>query len=125
VEYLYKELTERVIGLSIIVHKELGPGLLENVYKRCLAYELSRSNIDFQLEVECPVIYKQIKISCGYRIDLLIDNKIIVELKSVEKLTSIHEAQILTYMKLFNKKLGLLINFNERLLKDGVKRLIL
>ncbi len=124
-EYLYKELTERVIGLSIIVHKELGPGLLENVYKRCLAYELSRSNIDFQLEVECPVIYKQIKISCGYRIDLLIDNKIIVELKSVEKLTSIHEAQILTYMKLFNKKLGLLINFNERLLKDGVKRLIL
>ena len=124
-EYLYKELTERVIGLSIIVHKELCPGLLENVYKRCLAYELSRSNIDFQLEVECPVIYKQIKISCGYRIDLLIDNKIIVELKSVEKLTSIHEAQILTYMKLFNKKLGLLINFNERLLKDGVKRLIL
>lgn len=124
-EYLYKELTERVIGLSIIVHKELGPGLLENVYKRCLAYELSRSNIDFKLEVECLVIYKQIKISCGYRIDLLIDNKIIVELKSVEKLTSIHEAQILTYMKLFNKKLGLLINFNERLLKDGVKRLIL
>ncbi|HOV15004.1 MAG TPA: GxxExxY protein [Spirochaetota bacterium] len=123
--YLYNELTEKIIGLSISVHKELGPGLLENVYKQCLAYELSKANIDFQLEVECPVFYKDIKINCGYRIDILVENKIILELKSVDKLIPVYDSQLLTYMKLFKLKLGLLINFNEKILKDGIKRLIL
>jgi GxxExxY protein len=98
---------------------------LENVYKQCLVYELNKANIDFQKEVECPIVYKNIHISGAYRIDLLIDNKIIIELKSVDKLNAIHEAQILTYMKLFKKKLGLLINFNEKILKNGIKRFIL
>lgn len=123
--YLYEELSEKIIGLSIEVHKELGPGLLESVYQQCLAYELSKSGIPYRLEVEVPVNYKGVKINCGYRIDVLVDDKIILELKSVEKLAPIHEAQLLTYMKLYKCKLGFLINFNNYLLKDGIKRLIL
>ena len=123
-ELVFEELTEKIIGLAIIVHKELGPGLLENTYKQCLAYELKKANINFQLEVNCPIIYKEIQISCGFRIDLLIEDKIIVELKSVDKIIPIHEAQLLTYMKLYNKKVGLIINFNETLLKNGIKRMI-
>jgi GxxExxY protein len=122
---IFEELTEKIIGLAIEVHKELGPGLLENTYKQCLAYELSKSNIAFLMELSCPVIYKDIQISCGYRIDLLVEDKIIVELKSIDKLTALHEAQLLTYLKLYKKQVGLLINFNERLLKDGVKRFVL
>ena len=87
--YLYNNLTEKIIGCCIEIHNELGPGLLENVYKQCLAFELNKEDINFQLEVECSVIYKNTQISCGYRIDLLVDNKIIIELKSVDKLTSI------------------------------------
>jgi GxxExxY protein len=124
-KFLYKELTETIIGLSIDVHKELGPGLLENTYKQCLAYELEKSNINFQLEVNCPIIYKGVQISCGFRIDLLIENKIVIELKSVEKIIPLHEAQLLTYLKLTNKELGLIINFNEVYLKDGIRRLVL
>lgn len=121
----HSNLTEKIIGLAIEVHKELGPGLLENTYKQCLAYELKNNDIQFQLEVNLPVKYKEVQISCGYRIDMLIDDKIIIELKNVEKIIPIHEAQPLTYMKLSNKKIGLLINFNEELLKKGIKRLIL
>ena len=121
----FDELSNKVIGLAIEVHRELGPGLLENTYKQCLAYELGSGGIKFQIEAELPVRYKEICISCGYRIDLLIEDKLIIELKNVEGLRPIHEAQILTYMKLANINTGLLINFNEQRLKDGIKRFVL
>ena len=121
----FDELSRKVIGLSIEVHRELGPGLLENTYKQCLAYELSQAGINFQIEVELPVKYKNVHISCGYRIDLLIENNLIIELKSVDKIIPIHEAQLLTYMKLSDIKVGLLMNFNEIVLKDGIKRFVL
>ena len=121
----FDELSRKVIGLSIEVHRELGPGLLENTYKQCLAYELSQAGINFQMEVELPVKYKNVLISCGYRIDLLIENNLIIELKCVDKIIPIHEAQLLTYMKLSGIKVGLLMNFNEIVLKDGIKRFVL
>ena len=121
----FDTLSNRVIGLAIEVHRELGPGLLENTYKQCLAYELSKAGIAFQLEAELPVFYKEIRISCGYRIDLFVENALIVELKSVDEIHPIYEAQLLTYMKLSKVKTGLLINFNEKLLKDGIKRYVL
>ena len=121
----FDKLSRKVIGLSIEVHRELGPGLLENTYKQCLAYELSQAEINFQMEVELPVKYKNVLISCGYRIDLLIENNLIIELKSVDKIIPIHEAQLLTYMKLSGIKVGLLMNFNEIVLKDGIKRFVL
>jgi GxxExxY protein len=122
---VFDELSKRVIGLSLEVHKNLGPGLLESSYKQCLAYELSKADIAYISEYELPINYKGIQITNGYRIDILIENKIIIELKSVERINPIHEAQILTYMKLSNIKIGLLINFNEKLLKDGIKRFVL
>lgn len=121
----FDELSKRVIGSAIEVHKALGPGLLENAYKQCVAYELTRANIKFLMEAELPVIYKEVRISCGYRIDLLIEDQLIVELKCVDKIHPIHEAQILTYMKLANIGVGLLINFNEKYLKHGIKRFVL
>lgn len=121
----FDELSNKFIGLAIEVHRELGPGLLESTYKHCLAYELSHAKINFKAEAELPVKYKNLQISCGYRIDLLIDNQLIVELKSVDKIHPIHEAQILTYMKLSKIKIGLLVNFNENTLKNGIKRFVL
>ena len=121
----FDDLSNRIIGLAIEVHRQLGPGLLENTYQQCLAYELSQAGINFQMEVSLPIKYKEINISCGYRIDLLIEDKILLELNSVKALLSIHEAQILTYMKLSNISTGLLMNFNELLLKDGIKRFVL
>lgn len=121
----FDELSNKVIGLAIEVHKQLGPGLLENTYKQCLAYEFTKSNLEFRLEAEIPVIYKEIRIPCGYRADFIIGNKIIIELKSIEKLLPIHYAQLLTYMRLSNIGIGLLINFNIKLLKDGIKRFVL
>lgn len=121
----FDELSHKVIGLAIEVHRQLGPGLLENTYKQCLAYELSQAKVSFQLELELPVKYKNILISCGYRVDMIVENKLILELKSVEKLLPVHEAQILTYMKIADLKTGLLINFNNKILKDGIKRFVL
>ncbi len=121
----FDDLSNKVIGLAIGVHKELGPGLLENTYKQCIAYELSHAVMPFQLEVELPVIYKSVRIACGYRIDLVVDSRLIVEFKCVDKLLPIHEAQLLTYMKLSKIGIGLLINFNERYLKNGIKRFVL
>lgn len=121
----FDELSNKVIGLALEVHKTLGPGLLENAYGQCLAYELSQAHIKFQMESELPIEYKKIHISCGYRIDFLVENKLIIELKSVDEIHPIHEAQILTYMKLAKIKIGLLINFNEKILKDGIKRFVL
>ncbi len=121
----FDELSNKIIGLAIEVHKELGPGLLENTYKHCLAYEFSNSNVKYQLETEIPVTYKGTHVPCGYRADLIVENELIIELKSVEKLLPVHSAQLLTYMKLGNRKTGLLINFNVTLLKNGIKRFVL
>ena len=121
----FDELSRRVIGCAIEVHRALGPGLLESTYEQCLAHELSRNHIALQLQHPQPVVYKGIRLECGYRLDMLVENKLIIELKSVEKIRAIHEAQLLTYMKLARVKVGLLINFNVTKLKDGIKRFVL
>jgi GxxExxY protein len=115
-------LTEKVIGLAIEVHRQLGPGLLESAYKECLYYEIKKSGFIVECEKALPLVYKEIKLDQGYRIDLLIENKLVVELKTVETFTDVHYAQILTYMKLGNYSTGLLINFNTKMLKQGIKR---
>lgn len=121
----FDELSNRVNGCAIEVHRFLGPGLLESTYEQCLAHELSRHGIEFKVQYPQPVQYKDIQLDCGYRIDLLIENQLIVELKSVEVIKGIHQAQVLTYMKLAGVKTGLLINFNATRLKDGIQRFIL
>lgn len=118
------EITKSIIGCAMEVHKHLGPGLLESTYEICLAYELEQKGLKFVQQQSLPVVYKNVKLNAGYRIDLIVENKVIVELKSVETLAPIHTAQVLTYLKLKDLKLGLLINFNSVLLKDGVKRVI-
>ncbi len=118
------ELSKIVIGSAIKVHQSLGPGLLENAYQECLFYELKKQNLNVTKEKSMPVIYEEIKMDCGYKIDLLVEDKVVIELKSVDKLNDVHKAQTLTYMKLGDYKLGLLINFNVSLLKSGIKRLI-
>ncbi|MGD0139453.1 MAG: GxxExxY protein [Tepidisphaeraceae bacterium] len=119
------ELTERVIGACIEVHRNTGPGLLESAYEQCLCRELSLRGIPFQLQVPLPVNYKGTLLDCGYRVDLLIDGQLLIELKSVEKILPIHEAQLLTYLRLGGWKVGLLINFNVKVLKDGIVRRVL
>ena len=121
----FDELSSKVIGCAIEVHRELGPGLLESTYEQCLAYELNRAGVPFKIQQQLPVAYKEIELDCGYRIDLFVDDRLIVELKSVEQLLKIHEAQVLTYMKLANIKVGLLINFNVEILKKGIRRFVL
>ena len=121
----FDDLSGKVIGCAIEVHRELGPGLLESAYEQCLAHELGLKGIPFQLQRIMPVEYKGVLIDCGYRLDLLVDDKLIVELKSVATIDPIHEAQILTYLKLSKIKTGLLINFNVGLLKNGIKRFVL
>ncbi len=118
-------LSKRVIGCAIEVHRGLGPGLLESSYEQCLAYELSMAGIEFKLQHPLPIEYKGIKLDCGYRVDVLVANSIILELKSVNVLLGIHHAQLLTYMKLADIKTGLLINFNVQQLKSGIKRIVL
>jgi GxxExxY protein len=121
----FDELSNRVIGLAIEVHRNLGPGLLESVYEQCLAYELEHAGIGFRRQVELPVKYKNLDLDCGYRIDFQIEDRLIIELKSVAEILPIHEAQILTYMKLSNAGVGLIINFNVGILKHGIKRFVL
>jgi len=121
----FSELSNKVIGCAIEVHKELGPGLLESTYEQCLAHEFKLAGINFKLQYPLPVIYKGIRLECGYRIDILVEDEIIIELKSVEELKGIHEAQLLTYMKLAKIKQGFLINFNVSKLKDGLKSFVL
>ena len=118
-------LSNRVIGCAIEVHRALGPGLLESACEQCLAHELRQNEIQFKLQHPRPVKFKGIQLDCGYRMDLLIEDELIVELKSVDRLQGIHEAQLLTYMKLADIKTGLLINFNVTKLKDGIKRFVL
>jgi GxxExxY protein len=119
------ELSGKVIGCAIEVHKRLGPGLLESAYERCLSYELTAAGLRHETQKELPINYKGLKLDNGYRIDMLVENSVIVELKHVEKILPIHEAQILTYMKLAGIKTGLLINFNVKRVKDGIKRFVL
>jgi|SRR5882724_5916874 len=121
----FDELSRNVIGRAIEVHRNLGPGLLESTYRQCLACELSHADIAFQMEVPLPVRYKDLLLGCDYRVDLLVRRDLIVEIKSVETLLPIHQAQILTYMRLANVSLGLLINFNVTKLQNGIKRFVL
>ncbi len=116
-----EELTEKVIGCAIAVHRELGPGLLESTYEQCLARELSLNGVRYEMQVPLAVDYKGVRIDCGYRIDLLVEGRLLLELKSVERVAPIHEAQILTYLKLSKVPQGLLINFNVCRLLDGLK----
>jgi len=118
------ELTEKIIGAAIEVNRTLGPGLLESAYQECLLFELKSLNLQVEKEKALPIVYKDIKLDHGYRIDLLVQNKIVLELKTVEFLTDVHTAQILTYLKLGNYPIGLLINFHTKLLKNGLKRFI-
>ena len=116
------KLPEIIIGCAIEVHKILGPGLLESAYEECLFYELKKNGLNVERQKPIPVVYKEIKLDCGYRIDLLVENNIVVELKVADTFNPVHEAQILTYMKFSGKSIGLLINFNVTLLKNGLKR---
>ncbi|RZJ81854.1 MAG: GxxExxY protein [Flavobacterium sp.] len=118
------ELSREIIGLAIDVHIALGPGLLESAYKECLFYKINQSGIFVEKEKVMPLTFEDVKLDCGYRIDLLVENKLVIELKSVEALNNVHLAQTLTYLKLGNYKLGLLINFNVFRLKDGLKRVV-
>jgi GxxExxY protein len=119
------EISGRIIGAAIEVHKHLGPGLLESAYEECLSYELVNDGLSIKRQEPVPVIYKRVKLDCGYRIDILVEDTIVVELKSVDVLLPVHEAQILTYLRFARKSLGLLINFNVPLLKKGLKRFVL
>jgi GxxExxY protein len=118
------EIATKIIGGSIEVHKALGPGLLESAYKECLFYKLHQQGLSVQKEKAMPLFFEEVQLECGYRIDLLVENKVVIELKSVDSLNDVHLAQTLTYLKLGDYKLGLLINFNVALLKQGIKRVI-
>ncbi len=117
-------ITRRIIGAAIEVHRRLGPGLLESAYEACLAYELMQAGMKVERQKPLPMLYKEVKLDCGYRMDLIVDDEIVVEIKAVENLIPIHEAQLLSYLRLANKRAGLLINFHVRLLRNGVKRIV-
>jgi GxxExxY protein len=121
---IINEITGKIIGASFKVHSDLGPGLLESSYKECLYYVLSKNGLLVEKEKPLPLVYEEVKLDVGYRIDLFVENKVVVETKSVESLTDVHTAQVLTYLKLSGSKVGLLINFNVADLKKGIKRLI-
>lgn len=117
-------ITEKIIGSAINVHRELGPGLLESAYEACLVHELAGAGLKVEQQKTLPVIYQNVKLDCGYRLDLLVENEVIVEIKAVEKLISVHSAQLLSYLKLSGCRVGLLINFNVEMLKTGIKRVV-
>ena len=119
------EITGGIIGAAIHVHRELGPGLLESAYEACLAYELVRRGFDIEVQKAVPLIYQGVQLDCGYRLDMVVNNCVIVELKAVERLDPVHTATVLTYLKLTNLQLALLINFNVALLKNGIHRIVL
>lgn len=120
-----KELTEKVIGAAIEVHRALGPGLLESAYEECLAHEMGLRGLRFDRQMPLPVTYKGVNLDCGYRLDFLVENAVVLELKAVESIVPIYEAQVLTYLKLGGWTVGLLINFNVPVLKQGIKRIVL
>ena len=117
-------ISQKIIGCAIEVHKQLGPGLLESAYQKCLYYELKQSGLSVIKEKPMPIVYKEVKLDHGYRIDLLVEEKVVVEIKTVEYFTDVHLAQVLTYLHLGNYKLGLLLNFHTTILKNGIKRII-
>ena len=119
-----ESLSYKIIGLAIEVHRQLGPGLLESAYHQCLYYEIKKAGLKVEKELTLPILYKEIKLDHGYRIDLLIEDRLVIELKTVESFTSVHFAQILTYLRLGNYPLGLLINYNSKILKNNIKRFI-
>jgi GxxExxY protein len=118
-------LTERIIGFAIEVHRHLGPGLVESAYEECLCYELNQAGFTLRRQVSLPVVYKSVRLDCGYRLDIVVENRVIIELKAVERLLPVHEAQVITYLKLSGIPTGLLLNFNTPVLKEGVRRLTL
>jgi GxxExxY protein len=119
------DLSGKVIGCAIEVHKQLGPGLLESAYEECLAYELKQAGVEFQRQWPIPLKYKDVQLDCGYRADLFVANQLILELKAIDQMLPIHEAQLLSYMKLAHAPVGLLINFNVKVLKEGIRRFVL
>lgn len=118
------EITETIVGAAINVHRALGPGLLESAYEACLAFELSQLGLKVEQQKPLPVIYKSVHLDCGYRLDILVEESVIVELKSVDQLVPIHKAQLISYLKLSGLTVGLLINFNTKMLKDGIQRIV-
>jgi len=118
------KITEQILGCAYKVHTELGPGLLESAYEECMYYELFHSGLSVEKQKALPLVYHEVKLEIGYRIDILVENQVVIEIKSVESLTDVHIAQVLTYLKLSHCKIGLLINFNVSSLKNGIKRLI-
>ena len=124
-DYPEKDLTHAIIGAAIEVHRILGPGLLESVYENCLAKEFTLRNIPFEIEKPLPVEYKGSSVDCGYRLDFLVDNKVVIELKAVDKIDPVHEAQLMTYLRLTGCKIGLIINFNVPILIKGIRRRVL
>ena len=118
------KITERIIGAAMRVHRTLGPGLLESAYEACLSYELRKEGLNVEQQKPVPLVYEEVKLECGYRMDLLVEHSVVVEIKSVEALAPVHEAQTLSYLRLSECKLALLLNFNVALLKDGIRRFI-
>jgi len=124
-EYLYSDITKEIIAAAMEVHTALGPGMLESAYEECLMYELQSRGLKVEKQVPIPIVYKEVKLDCGYRLDILVNKSIIVELKVVDAINEVHEAQVLTYLKFSGCKVGLLINFNVKSLKNGIRRFIL
>ncbi len=120
-----RDLTDRVIGLAIDVHRYLGPGLLESAYEECLSFELREAGVEHRRQVPLPVVYKDVRLDCGYRIDIVVRQQLIIEIKAIERIVPVHEAQILTYLRLSGYKVGLLLSFNSVVLKDGLRRFVL
>ncbi len=120
-----KELTQEIVGAAIEVHKALGPGLLESAYEECLCYELKTRGLTYKRQVDLPLAYKGIRLECGYRLDVVVEDRVLLELKCVERLLPIHEAQVLTYLRLSGIKVGLLMNFNVPVMRDGIVRRVL
>jgi len=123
-ERTYNDITQAIIGAAIDVHRELGPGLLESAYEACLAYELIQRGFKIERQKEIPIRYREVTLDCGYRIDLLVEDKVVVEVKAIESLHPVHEAQLLSYLRLSGHKVGLLINFNVTVLKTGIRRVV-
>jgi GxxExxY protein len=118
-------LSERIIGMAIEVHRHLGPGLLESAYEECLCFELGAAGLPFRRQIPLPVVYKGVQLDCGYRMDVVVDQKIVLEVKAIETVLPIHKAQLLTYLRLSGHRVGLIMNFNSVVLKDGLHRLVL
>ncbi len=118
------KITETIIGVAINVHRALGPGLLESAYEACMVYDLAQAGLKIEQQKPLPIVYRGVKLECAYRLDLMVENDVIVEIKSVEKLLPIHQAQLMSYLKLSDCKVGLLINFNVKILRNGIKRVV-